>query len=261
MYHSIRSHPAITATLLDFLCRIAQSFCPSLSSLVKAGVKTSLQQILEKRVLQSLSPLFDSNKLDRELRAMVRETFPEFCTPDGIPVDVNHSSREQYSIIGDESGGLNHNSINESKFSDEEEEPVPKKPKRSKKDKEVKEIKEVNDNKNGEKVLTPKECNVMLGSSSALSKSDLMTQIEQMNGSEMRSCLTRLYEDKDNESRCESMEQLVQFVMQDEDNDQDMASNLTIILLCILEDDLSKKVFPSTSYCVDEEELEDSIGT
>ncbi|CAG2110959.1 unnamed protein product, partial [Medioppia subpectinata] len=42
---------------------------------------------------------------------------------------------------------------------------------------------------------------------------------------------------------------------------QDMASNLTIILLCILEDDLSKKVFPSTSYCVDEEELEDSIGT
>ena len=48
-------------------------------------------------------------------------------------------------------------------------------------------------------------------------------------------------------------------VMQDDDNDQD--SNLTIILLCILEEDLSKKVFPIKLNSIDEEELEDSIGT
>ena len=66
---------------------------------------------------------------------------------------------------------------------------------------------------------------------------------------------------RDNESRCEAMEKLVSLVMQDEDNDQDMASNLTIILLCILEEELSKKVFPIKSNSIDDEELEDSVGT
>jgi integrator complex subunit 3 len=57
------------------------------------------------------------------------------------------------------------------------------------------------------------------------------------------------------------MEKLLQLVMQDEDNDQDMASNLMIILLCILEDDLSKRIFPNNNSSIDDEELEDSIGT
>ena len=57
------------------------------------------------------------------------------------------------------------------------------------------------------------------------------------------------------------MEKLISLVMQNEENDQNMALNLTIILLCILEEDLSKKVFPSNSGSLDEEELEDSIGT
>ncbi|XP_054160466.1 integrator complex subunit 3-like [Oppia nitens] len=280
MYHSIRSHPAITATLLDFLCRIVDNFCPAFSSLVKTGVKTSLTQILEKRVLQSLSPLFDSNKLDRELRSMVRETFPDFCaTSDGIQLSgivMDGNNRDQYSMISEENN-INHNStvnINESKFSDDEEEPVAKKPRRNNNNNNnnntnsnsninsniIKDVKiDSNDTKNGETVTKTLKDNSILGSNS-LSKNDLMTQIEQICGEDMRSCLKRLYEEKDNESRCEAMEQLVQFVMQDEDNDQDMVSNLTIILLCILEDDLSKKVFPSNGCSVDDEELEDSIG-
>jgi len=58
MFHSIRSHPVITVTLLDFLCGIIPNFCPSLSSHVRKGVCTSLQPILEKRVLPYLTPLF-----------------------------------------------------------------------------------------------------------------------------------------------------------------------------------------------------------
>ena len=137
---------------------------------------------------------------------MVRDTFPEFCTSsDGIPIagnlDINNS-REQYSMIGDESSALNHNnsSINQNlaKFSDEEEEPAAKKPKRSKKEvKESKVTKETNDTKNGKKsTKVVKENNNIISSSSALSKSDLITQIEQINNEEMRSCLTRLHEDK-----------------------------------------------------------------
>ncbi|KAG8226987.1 hypothetical protein J437_LFUL000292, partial [Ladona fulva] len=82
MYHSMRcSHPAVTATLLDFLCRIIPNFFPLLVDKVRNGIYTSLRQILEKRVLPSLSPLFDNPKLDKELRIMVRETFKEFCQP------------------------------------------------------------------------------------------------------------------------------------------------------------------------------------
>ncbi|XP_022131165.2 integrator complex subunit 3 homolog [Pieris rapae] len=80
MHHSMRSHPAVTATLLDFLCRIIPNFYPSFSDKVRQGIFNSLQQIIEKRVLPNLQPLFDSPKLDRELRTTVRDTFKEFCS-------------------------------------------------------------------------------------------------------------------------------------------------------------------------------------
>lgn len=88
MHHSMRSHPAVTATLLDFLCRIIPNFYPPFADKVKQGIFNSLQQIIEKRVLPNLQPLFDSPKLDRELRSTVRETFKEFCgngNGEGVP--------------------------------------------------------------------------------------------------------------------------------------------------------------------------------
>ncbi|CAL8240744.1 unnamed protein product [Gadus morhua 'NCC'] len=89
MHHSMKPHPAITATLLDFMCR----------SQVRQGVFNSLTFIMEKRVLASshdrrtntlnhLAPLFDNPKLDRELRSMLRERFPEFCTSPSPPTEV-----------------------------------------------------------------------------------------------------------------------------------------------------------------------------
>ncbi|KAJ8304786.1 hypothetical protein KUTeg_018369 [Tegillarca granosa] len=80
MFHSIRPHPAITATLLDFLCRIMSHYCLPLKEQVKGGIYTALKTILDKRVLQTLSPLFDNSKLDKELRVLVREHFSEFCS-------------------------------------------------------------------------------------------------------------------------------------------------------------------------------------
>ncbi|KAI8434240.1 hypothetical protein MSG28_012338 [Choristoneura fumiferana] len=51
-----------------------------LNNLSNLILESSLQQIIEKRVLPNLQPLFDSPKLDRELRTTVRETFKEFCS-------------------------------------------------------------------------------------------------------------------------------------------------------------------------------------
>lgn len=79
MYYSMKPHPNVTASLLDFLCRIPSNFCPKFSEHIKSGLKKSLQQILEKRVVQSLSPLFDNPRHDPTLKALIRETFPEFC--------------------------------------------------------------------------------------------------------------------------------------------------------------------------------------
>ncbi|XP_006822318.1 integrator complex subunit 3-like [Saccoglossus kowalevskii] len=84
MHHSMRSHLAITATLLDFLCRIMPNFYPPLESQVRQGVKTALKSILDKRVLPSLLPLLDNAKLDKELRSMIRENFSEFCSAEAI---------------------------------------------------------------------------------------------------------------------------------------------------------------------------------
>jgi integrator complex subunit 3 len=46
---------------------------------VRLGILTSLRQILEKRVLPSLSPLMNNPKLDKELQLLIQESFPEFC--------------------------------------------------------------------------------------------------------------------------------------------------------------------------------------
>lgn len=95
MYYSMRSHPIVTASLLDFLCRIPTTFSPKLSEHIKAGIKKSLQQILEKRVIQSVAPLFDNPKHDPTLKALIRESFPEFCANTIVHVDNGISTTPQ----------------------------------------------------------------------------------------------------------------------------------------------------------------------
>ncbi|XP_075979679.1 integrator complex subunit 3 [Anticarsia gemmatalis] len=117
MHHSMRSHPAVTATLLDFLCRIIPNFYPPFADKVRQGIFNSLQQIIEKRVLPNLHPLFDSPKLDRELRTTVRDTFKEFCT---------NGNGEGVSGLRDEgSEDLPRGGPDEPAFSDDEDEVAP----------------------------------------------------------------------------------------------------------------------------------------
>ena len=46
MHHSMKPHPAITATLLDFLCRIVGNFYPKEYERVRAGIYNSLRQVI-----------------------------------------------------------------------------------------------------------------------------------------------------------------------------------------------------------------------
>lgn len=131
MYHSMRSHPAVSATLLDFLCRIISNFYPPLTDKVRGGIFCSLRQILDKRVLSCLLPLFDNPKLDRDLRIMVKETFKEFFsapTPEtsSKPEEFNMGNMNKYEDNESEPRpnhlNLNHLLDNEPAFSDDEEE-------------------------------------------------------------------------------------------------------------------------------------------
>lgn len=81
MFYSLRSHPNVTASLLDFLCRLPLIFLPKLSDNLRLGIKKALQHILEKRVIQSLTPLFDNPKHDPALKALIKENFPDYFTP------------------------------------------------------------------------------------------------------------------------------------------------------------------------------------
>ena len=57
MHHSIKQHPQVTATLLDFLARMVRNFLPSSSEHVLQSVTAALQNVKEKGVLPSLSLL------------------------------------------------------------------------------------------------------------------------------------------------------------------------------------------------------------
>ncbi|XP_067935501.1 integrator complex subunit 3-like [Watersipora subatra] len=87
MQHSMKPHLQITVSLLDFLVRIIPAFCPPLKSNVRAGIHAALADIASKKVLPSLSALFDSARLDRELRGHLREAFPQFCIQPSTPTE------------------------------------------------------------------------------------------------------------------------------------------------------------------------------
>lgn len=92
MFNSLRTHPQITITLLDFLCRLVPNYCPFLQTEVQSSITTAFRDIVNKGVLQSLDPLLSSTKLDEELRAQLKDTFPEFYPTSNsgemVPIDI-----------------------------------------------------------------------------------------------------------------------------------------------------------------------------
>ena len=47
---------------------------------IRQGVHVAFRTVLEKRVVQSLSPILDNPKLDHELRGLIRNNLQEFCS-------------------------------------------------------------------------------------------------------------------------------------------------------------------------------------
>ncbi|PSN45263.1 Integrator complex subunit 3 [Blattella germanica] len=270
MHHSMRSHPAVTATLLDFLCRIIPNFYPQLSDRVRGGIFTSLRQILEKRVLPSLYPLFDNPKLDQELRLMVRETFKEFCLPppaevlpvlpgvkleefnSGVHLNVKEEPAEAIMEIQENhTPSNNHLGDSEPAFSDDEEDqsapsaPIPR---------------NEDDEDDDDIPLGDARTKVRLKEKPGLADTKLQENeldiVQQLDG-DLRVAVETLHVERDNEAKCQAMERLVQLVIQEEDMDSEVMSLLAQCLCVVLREQLEGKVFPAE---VNDETLEDSIG-
>ncbi|XP_071964932.1 integrator complex subunit 3-like [Antedon mediterranea] len=236
MHHSMRSHPAITATLLDFLCRIISNFYPALESQIRQGVFCSLRAILEKRVLSSLSPLFDNSKLDKELRAMIRETFSEFCTPDTPPakeppalIDSGQTSMQKE----DDTVSSNHKEETIPEFSDDEEE-------------------EKTNCKIDERIFRP------INEEEEENEGDIESYLEQIEG-ELKDICEQLYEQRnaDTERQCELMENLCGVILEFDTFDADTAGPLAMFLCTLYKSHFTNELLPQE---INEESIEDSIG-
>ncbi|XP_034401517.1 integrator complex subunit 3 [Cyclopterus lumpus] len=231
MHHSMKPHPAITATLLDFMCRIIPHFFPPLESQVRQGVFNSLTFIMEKRVLAHLAPLFDNPKLDRELRSMLRERFPEFCSSPSPPTEVKMeeaTSLEMDNNVLDKEDGCYDNT--EAAFSDDEEEVLNKGKKREFRFHPIKEA----------VVEEP---------------ADITPWLDQLDDT-MKEKVQQLQKTSDTETQCEVMQEIVDLILE-EDFDSEQMSALASCLAELFKDHFRGDVLPDE---ITEESLEESVS-
>uniref|UniRef100_A0A8B9DLX0 Integrator complex subunit 3 n=1 Tax=Anser cygnoides TaxID=8845 RepID=A0A8B9DLX0_ANSCY len=231
MHHSMKPHPAITATLLDFMCRIIPNFYPPLEAHVRQGVFNSLTHIVEKRVLAHLAPLFDNPKLDKELRAMLREKFPEFCSSPSPPIEVKIEepvSMEMDNHMSDKDDSCYDNA--EAAFSDDEEDLNSKGKKREFRFHPIKEtiVEEPVD-------ITP-----------------FLDQLDES----LKDKVLQLQKGSDTEAQCEVMQEIVDQVLE-EDFDSEQLSVLASCLQELFKAHFRGEVLPEE---ITEESLEESVG-
>ncbi|XP_077937214.1 integrator complex subunit 3 [Gasterosteus aculeatus] len=231
MHHSMKPHPAITATLLDFMCRIIPHFFPPLESQVRQGVFNSLTFIMEKRVLAHLAPLFDNPKLDRELRSMLRERFPEFCSSPSPPTEVK---MEEAASMEMDNNVLDKEDVcydtTEAAFSDDEEEVHSKGKKREFRFHPIKEA----------VVEEP---------------ADITPWLDQLDDT-MKEKVQQLQKTSDTETQCEVMQEIVDLILE-EDFDSEQMSALASCLAELFKDHFRGDVLPDE---ITEESLEESVS-
>ncbi|XP_055750224.1 integrator complex subunit 3-like isoform X1 [Salvelinus fontinalis] len=242
MHHSMKPHPAITATLLDFMCRIIPHFFPPLEGQVRQGVFNSLTFIMEKRVLAHLAPLFDNPKLDRELRSMLRERFAEFCSSPSPPTEgrdegANEMKMEESvslemdnHVLLDKEDGCYDNT--EAAFSDDEE--------------------EVNNKGEGNK---KREFRFHPIKEAIIEEpADITPYVDQLDDT-MKEKVLQLQKGSDTEAHCEVMQEIVDLILE-EDFDSEQMSTLASCLAELFKGHFRGDVLPDD---ITEESLEESV--
>ncbi|XP_026719721.1 integrator complex subunit 3 [Athene cunicularia] len=213
------------------LAQIIPNFYPPLEAHVRQGVFNSLTHIVEKRVLAHLAPLFDNPKLDKELRAMLREKFPEFCSSPSPPIEVKIEepvSMEMDNHMSEKDDGCYDNA--EAAFSDDEDDLNSKGKKREFRFHPIKEtiVEEPVD-------ITP-----------------FLDQLDES----LKDKVLQLQKGSDTEAQCEVMQEIVDQVLE-EDFDSEQLSVLASCLQELFKAHFRGEVLPEE---ITEESLEESVG-
>ncbi|KAE8739628.1 hypothetical protein FOCC_FOCC014893 [Frankliniella occidentalis] len=260
MHNSLRPHPLITATLLDFLCRIIPGFYPPLTEKVRQGINASLRLILEKRVLPTLYHLFDNIKLDLELRNNLKSCFKEFCFP---PATIKDSiggrveGRSPGDLDGSHPGNNNnhHGSTEgEPAFSDDEE------AEENDIENEVEEsepaagslvrtLRRLSQDDDEDEDIPLAKVKLKKGKRGA-AKNNIKPVLE----GELRSAAETLRSQADNDTKCQAMERLVQCIVSEGELGSEINTALASCLCVSFKDQLEGRIFPkeSTQETVDE---------
>ena len=234
MVNSLKSHPAITEALLDFMCKIPRIFCPSLTSSIRQGICASLNSILERKVLLTLEPLFECSKINKEIQAMMKESYPEFCS-NKYCASKEESMRDQTldvvsQRINSESNFLT-TSVEEN----------------------VDEDLEIDVDRHITPTPTKMECELesCKTQSCTLQESCLLNLEE-----EIRELLVQMNAECDKEAQCEWMHKLVQQLI-DLDFEKDDMTNLATCVCQILSEHFQQKLMPRE---MDHDSIEEPTG-
>ncbi|OWK51981.1 Integrator complex subunit 3, partial [Lonchura striata] len=181
-------------------------------------------------LLTTCTPLFDNPKLDKELRAMLREKFPEFCSSPSPPIEVKIEEPVPMEMENhlEKDDGCYDNA--EAAFSDDEEELSSKGKKREFRFHPIKE-------------------------SIVEEPVDITPFLEQLDES-LRDKVLQLQKGSDTEAQCEVMQEIVDQVLE-EDFDSEQLSVLASCLQELFKAHFRGEVLPEE---ITEESLEESVG-
>eukprot|EP00112_Aurelia_sp_Birch-Aquarium-sp1_P003496 Seg1390.9 transcript_id=Seg1390.9/GoldUCD/mRNA.D3Y31 product="Integrator complex subunit 3" protein_id=Seg1390.9/GoldUCD/D3Y31 len=256
MQNSIKTHPTITYGLLEFICKIVKTYYPDHDSFIRQGIKRAFRNILDKRVVGSLSPLLNNHRMDRNMKILVRETLPEFTSrdkdvksdetppssptlpsppvspkieqPPPIPIP-SESTSDDMETAGDEA---EEETGEEAVFSDEETEHEKEATASKSKFKPI--VKVVKDDEESGKV------------EEGLNGGDVieLDEFQNIDNTLLRDNILKLKNDSDDTLRCEAMESIISTVDSMKDFDDEMAAPICVCLAACMIEDLALPCLP-----------------
>merc|ERR1719233_590247 len=101
MSHSLGTHPQVTATLLDFLVRLASNFFPSRANQILESITASFKHAKDTGVIPSLTPVIFNSSLSPSLRKSLRTTFEALYLAENPPIQKSNAQPQSTSHTHD----------------------------------------------------------------------------------------------------------------------------------------------------------------
>merc|ERR1719233_559294 len=101
MSHSLGPHPQVTATLLDFLVRLASNFFPSRANQILESITASFKHAKDTGVIPSLTPVIFNASLSPSLRKSLRTTFEALYLAENPPIQKSNAQPQSTSHTHD----------------------------------------------------------------------------------------------------------------------------------------------------------------